>query len=993
MNDRREQYLWITFGNETEVNPVNFCREGSNVMMGLGYHEKPGTGELETNDYCSSNCVENAWVTKRYAFNPLMEHHMKLMAAEERYYLWVDGELQIDYPLPDRYKKGYLGIGTGYTGTEIRNITINSVTKAPVNCVYFTDSEKEGRRMSIPEFYEEIGNTYRRVFNGSGTFLSNIPFMFFEEKMDCFVLEFDLLFADSINKSEPASKQKEDPFRTYCCAPYPQQLHVDWHPFPDVVETVLHDDSIELRMKKPDWDQGVLSTLFISCPCTGGIRISSEAPKRDAQAYVGDTAIFEPEYSLPIDKEHFHGELVGGDGTGVRILCEDAYWRVELYDAKKNLIHTIHKWNLSYSDDRFVTRQYSLELPLSSEEVIFGTGERYNHFNQHGCRMCFWNTDMCYHGYSSLETHELWRSYKNVPVVNSNRGVTYFFNTTCYGEGDFGYSDKTRLKLTFDDSRVDFYVWTGTPVENLVKYTDLTGKPVLPPKWAFRYQAGGSNDFWGLGQGKGTEYPREITRTMIEKFDEMGTLPSAIYMEGGGADDIICYNLCNKKNIKVLQWNCGDFSPEFMHANYPDKDYSELPMVKNIFHPEQVHYFGDFTHKDALATLKRIHEERIHWGLRGGMVDFTELVPIDTIFDNGLMGNRMHNFWVWWYAKTYHDLYMDMTDGDYLCYMRGACAGSQKWNCTWTGDQMNSFDGLKQQIVGGLSLSASGFSIWGTDMGGISEKPSDQVYIRAYQFCTFMPIMRTGGAATKLPWDYGKKVQEVFTQFYWLRENLLDMIYSYAIYSHKTGIPMTQAMALAFPECKESAGNEEQYMFCENILFASVFQENATTKKVYFPKGRWYSLFQNEIIDGKGEKEVPAPIEYSPAYVRDGAVIPLVLGASMELMEAMPDNRKKGILIAPPVESRDNFAFVDEKTRIEMVSQSLGGDAFTIKITSGSGWKRAVILGEALEVKVNSEKLKRYEDVCSFEEGYVVKNGRTYVKVYEGEINTIWVAM
>ena len=67
-----------------------------------------------------------------------------------------------------------------------------------------------------------------------------------------------------------------------------------------------------------------------------------------------------------------------------------------------------------------------------------------------------------------------------------------------------------------------------------------------------------------------------------------------------------------------------------------------------------------------------------------------------------------------------------------------------------------------------------------------------------------------------------------------------DRIYSYAIYSHKTGIPMTQAMALAFPECKEAAGNEEQYVFCDNILFASVF-EKADTKNVYFPAGRWYS--------------------------------------------------------------------------------------------------------------------------------------------------------
>lgn len=39
---------------------------------------------------------------------------------------------------------------------------------------------------------------------------------------------------------------------------------------------------------------------------------------------------------------------------------------------------------------------------------------------------------------------------------------------------------------------------------------------------------------------------------MIKKFSEMGTLPSVIYMEGGGADDKVCYDMCNEKDIKVM---------------------------------------------------------------------------------------------------------------------------------------------------------------------------------------------------------------------------------------------------------------------------------------------------------------------------------------------------------------------------------------------------------------------------------------------------------
>lgn len=60
MNNRTEQYIWITFGNETKNEPINYCKKNSNVMMGLGYHINPKTRELESNYYCSSNSGNKA---------------------------------------------------------------------------------------------------------------------------------------------------------------------------------------------------------------------------------------------------------------------------------------------------------------------------------------------------------------------------------------------------------------------------------------------------------------------------------------------------------------------------------------------------------------------------------------------------------------------------------------------------------------------------------------------------------------------------------------------------------------------------------------------------------------------------------------------------------------------------------------------------------------------------------------------------------------------
>lgn len=76
--------------------------------------------------------MESDWVADRYAFNPLAAHKIKLTVGEDGYIVWVDGERQIVYPLPENYKGGYVGIGTGYTSTEIRNLRINLKKKSQI---------------------------------------------------------------------------------------------------------------------------------------------------------------------------------------------------------------------------------------------------------------------------------------------------------------------------------------------------------------------------------------------------------------------------------------------------------------------------------------------------------------------------------------------------------------------------------------------------------------------------------------------------------------------------------------------------------------------------------------------------------------------------------------------------------------------------------------------------------------------------------------------
>ncbi|MBW2237434.1 MAG: hypothetical protein JRG85_18855, partial [Deltaproteobacteria bacterium] len=77
------------------------------------------------------------------------------------------------------------------------------------------------------------------------------------------------------------------------------------------------------------------------------------------------------------------------------------------------------------------------------------------------------------------------RSYKNIPFFWTTRGWGAFFNQsarmTCW-VGSRGAAD---VQVAIEDDFLDYYLFVGTPEEILARYTDLTGKSRMPPRWSF----------------------------------------------------------------------------------------------------------------------------------------------------------------------------------------------------------------------------------------------------------------------------------------------------------------------------------------------------------------------------------------------------------------------------------------------------------------------------------------------------------------------------
>lgn len=666
--------------------------------------------------------------------------------------------------------------------------------------------------------------------------------------------------------------------------------------------------------------------LAVSFPAEGGIRINT-----------AQEGYFKPSESKKIEYAGSDNNLqLKSGGQTATFKSEGADWSLTVNNSAGKSLFSIASSQIYFGYQNGKIAKVKIENSIENGDVIYGTGERYNTFDQVGNRLLLWNMDTNYH-------ESAWRtdmdpdrsaSYKNIPLIHNSRGYTLFFNSMYACTADIGKSDKRLYTLDFNGPTFDFYLWTDEPLANIDSYTKLTGRPFLPPKWAFGYWMGAMAKFWG---DLTNNTPVQTLSDFLDKYAEMGTPNvAAVYYESFHAHRQ-AYSVLKKTNTRLLSWNTPyAVSVANMTELMPGVVKDEWPVTKTEINDW---YYGefrpiDFTHPNAQTYLNNKWGQYIDWGMRGLMLDFGEYVKEDNLFYNGMTGDEMHNFFSYWYAKAFYDLFQSKCAGDFINFERSACAGSQAWAANFSGDQASSYAGLKEQLLGILSLSSCGFSVWGGDLGGHLGDPSEELYMRWLQFSTFSPLMRAHGSPTvRNPWAFGKRAELNFVLNFWLRENLVDSLYSAAVRAHNTGAPMVQAMAVAFPEESRLVNNQSQYLFCDDFLVAPVTDASMLNKEIAFPQGKWYSLWTGDCVEGGQNLTVEAPKEQIPVYIRQGSVTPVNLAKdTLHITDSMLDaNKKQALLVTPSDSVRESTHWFDEKTNKEYVNKRLSDREFAVE--------------------------------------------------------------
>ena len=116
-----------------------------------------------------------------------------------------------------------------------------------------------------------------------------------------------------------------------------------------------------------------------------------------------------------------------------------------------------------------------LTLPVGTN--VYGFGERFGPFVKNGQSVDSWNED----GGTASE-----QAYKTLPFFVTDAGYGVFVNRPRGCRSRWARRSSRPCSSRCPATRLEYLVIYGpTPAEIVRKYTALTGRPALPPRWSF----------------------------------------------------------------------------------------------------------------------------------------------------------------------------------------------------------------------------------------------------------------------------------------------------------------------------------------------------------------------------------------------------------------------------------------------------------------------------------------------------------------------------
>ena len=516
-------------------------------------------------------------------------------------------------------------------------------------------------------------------------------------------------------------------------------------------------------------------------------------------------------------------------------------------------------------------------LGLSVGEYIYGFGEKFSTFVKNGQTVDVWNND----GGTCSE-----QSYKSIPFYVSSRAYGVFVN---HPENvNFEVASETVSKVAFSvqGQRLEYFIFGGETVADVISsYTDLTGKPALPPAYTF--------GLW-LSTSFTTSYDEETVTSFIDEM-ERRDIPLEVFhfdcfwmkeFQWTGfewdkdmfPDPKAMIARLKAKGLKICVWinpyvsQCAPVFDECMENGYFIRNKDGSVFQCDMWQPGLA--IIDFTNHDARSWYASKIKELAETGVDAIKTDFGERIPTDVTYFDGSDPYKMHNYYSYLYNKTVFEALRGVKGINNAClFARSATVGGQQFPVHWGGDCFSNYESMWETLRGGLSLCLSGFGFFSHDISGFEQTAPADVYKRWVAFGLLSSHSRLHGSSSyRVPWLFDEESVDVARKFSRLKNRLMPYLYAKAVEAHETGVPMMRPMMLEFPDDPACETLDREYMLGDALLVAPVFSSSGEVT-YYVPEGTWLNILTGEKVRHGWHKGTFDFLSL-PLLQRPGTVIP-----------------------------------------------------------------------------------------------------------------------
>ena len=617
---------------------------------------------------------------------------------------------------------------------------------------------------------------------------------------------------------------------------------------------------------------------------------------------------FSNDFSYAIDKTQLHGynflELKEEETyflirtSKVKCKIQKADLRLSIFDLSDLLIledELGFHWEESYEYGGNIVK---MSKSSKDGECFYGLGDKATQMNLKGKRLENFATDQ----YAFQKEQD--PLYKVVPFyigLHNKQSYGIFFDNTFRTFFDFCQERRNVASFWAEGGEMNYYFIYGPQMQDVVTtYTDLTGKPELPPLWVLGYH-----------QCKWSYYPESKVKEITSKFRELKIPCDAIYLDIDYMEGFRCFTWSKEyfpdpkrmvaelaeegfKTIVIIDPGIKIDKDYWVYQEALEKDYfckrADGPYMKGKVWPGECN-FPDYTNPIVREWWAGLFKELISdFGVKGVWNDMNEpavmevpnkTFPMDVrhVYDGNPCSHRKaHNIYGTQMARaTYHGVKRFAYPKRPFVITRSAYSGAQRYTSSWTGDNVATWEHLWIANIQVQRMCISGMGFTGSDIGGFAEQPTGELYARWIQLGVFHPFCRThssGDHGNQEPWAFDEEVINITRKFVSLRYQLLPYLYTMFWQYIEEGIPMLKPLVYYDQDDTQTHYRNDEFIFGNEILVCPILEPNAVGRRMYIPRGEWYNYWTNEFSIGGKEVWVDTKFDEIPVFVKAGAIIP-----------------------------------------------------------------------------------------------------------------------